>query len=114
MAMGMVWGRKLDTANLARLVDNALAILAEFGEPGSDVHALLDGPLADPTSRAHGGALIAARLCEDREAEAAAMDNLAVLRGRLGEQDGADPLSEAFGSRRAPGEVGRSTVLTGR
>lgn len=51
MAMGMVWGRKLDTANLARLVDDALATLAEFGEPGSDVQAVLDGPLADPDSR---------------------------------------------------------------
>jgi phenylacetate-CoA ligase len=52
MAMGMVWGRKLDTTNLARLVEDALATLAEFGEPGSDVQAVLDGPLADPDSRA--------------------------------------------------------------
>jgi phenylacetate-CoA ligase len=51
MAMGMVWGRKLDTANLARLVTDALATIAEFGEPGSDVGQLLDGPHADPATR---------------------------------------------------------------
>jgi len=51
MAMSMVWGRKLDTANLARLVDDALATLAEFGEPGSDVQAVLDGPQHDPAAR---------------------------------------------------------------
>ena len=51
MAMSMVWGRKLDTANLARLVDDALATLAEFGEPGSDVQQVLDGPLHDPAAR---------------------------------------------------------------
>lgn len=52
IAMGMVWGRKLDTANLARLVEDARATLAEFGEPGSDVQQVLDGPLADPDARA--------------------------------------------------------------
>jgi phenylacetate-CoA ligase len=52
MAMGMVWGRKLDTTNLARLVEDARATLAEFGEPGSDVQQVLDGPLADPNARA--------------------------------------------------------------
>ncbi len=51
MAMGMVWGHKLDTANIARLVDDALATLAEFGEPGSDVQQLLDGPLTNPEAR---------------------------------------------------------------
>ena len=51
MAMGMVWGRKLDTGNLARLVEDALATLAEFGEPGSDVQQVLDGPLHDPAAR---------------------------------------------------------------
>ncbi|MFL6163020.1 MAG: phenylacetate--CoA ligase family protein [Jatrophihabitantaceae bacterium] len=51
MAMGMVWGRKLDTANLARLVDDARATIAEFGEPGADVRELIDGPFADPEAR---------------------------------------------------------------
>jgi phenylacetate-CoA ligase len=51
MAIGMVWGRRLDTANIARLVDDALATLAEFGEPGADVQQLLDGPLSDPAAR---------------------------------------------------------------
>jgi len=51
MAMGMVWGRRLDTDNINRLVDDALATLKEFGEPGSDVGDLIDGPLSDPTAR---------------------------------------------------------------
>ncbi len=51
MALGMVWGRKLDTGNLARLVNDALATIAEFGEPGADVRELLDGPFADPEAR---------------------------------------------------------------
>jgi phenylacetate-CoA ligase len=51
MALGMVFGRRLDTANLARLVDDALATMAEFGEPGADVQQLLDGPLTDPAAR---------------------------------------------------------------
>jgi phenylacetate-CoA ligase len=52
MALGMVWGRRLDPANIARLVGDALATIAEFGEPGADVRELLDGPFADPESRA--------------------------------------------------------------
>src|SRR5689334_13488697 len=51
MVMSMVWGRRIDPANLTRLVDDALATIAEFGEPGDDVQALTDGPLADPGSR---------------------------------------------------------------
>jgi phenylacetate-coenzyme A ligase PaaK-like adenylate-forming protein len=51
MAMGMVWGRKLDTANLGRLVQDALATIAEFGEPGADARELLDGPFADSAAR---------------------------------------------------------------
>jgi phenylacetate-coenzyme A ligase PaaK-like adenylate-forming protein len=51
MALGMVWGRKLDTGNLARLVNDALATIAEFGEPGADVRELIDGPFADPQAR---------------------------------------------------------------
>jgi phenylacetate-CoA ligase len=51
MAMGMVWGRRLDTSNLARLVADALATLEEFGEPGADAGELIDGPLNDPAAR---------------------------------------------------------------
>lgn len=51
MVMGMVWGRRLDPDNIARLVDDALATIAEFGEPGSDARELIDGPLADPETR---------------------------------------------------------------
>ncbi len=51
MAMGMVWGRRLDPDNVARLVEDALGTLEEFGEPGSDVGELIDGPLNDPGAR---------------------------------------------------------------
>jgi len=51
MAMGMVWGRRLNTRNLGRLVDDALATLAEFGEPGADAGQVIDGPLNDPAAR---------------------------------------------------------------
>ena len=51
MAMGMVWGRRLDAPNIGRLVDDVLATLAEFGEPGADVQQLLGGPLATPEAR---------------------------------------------------------------
>jgi len=33
MAVGMIWGRRLDTRNLERLVEDARATIAEFGEP---------------------------------------------------------------------------------
>jgi phenylacetate-CoA ligase len=51
MAIGMISGRRLDTRNISRLVDDALATLAEFGEPGADAQQLLGGPLADPEER---------------------------------------------------------------
>ena len=51
MAMGMVWGKRLKPDNIARLVDDALATLAEFGEPGPDARELVDGPLDDPAAR---------------------------------------------------------------
>jgi phenylacetate-CoA ligase len=51
MAMGMVWGRRLDARNIGRLVDDVLATVAEFGEPGADAQQLLGGPLADPKAR---------------------------------------------------------------
>ncbi len=53
MAMGMVWGRRIDPDNVGRLIQDALATLAEFGEPGADVRALVEGPVADPAARAH-------------------------------------------------------------
>jgi phenylacetate-coenzyme A ligase PaaK-like adenylate-forming protein len=53
MAMGIVWGRRLNAQNIERLVEDALATLAEFGEPGADVQALTDGPLTDPAERLH-------------------------------------------------------------
>ena len=52
MALGIVAGRRLDTRNLGRLIDDALTTMAEFGEPGGDVQELLGGPLADPADRA--------------------------------------------------------------
>jgi phenylacetate-coenzyme A ligase PaaK-like adenylate-forming protein len=51
MALGMVQGRRLSTRNLARLVDDALKTIAEFGEPGADVGEVIDGPLSDPKAR---------------------------------------------------------------
>jgi phenylacetate-coenzyme A ligase PaaK-like adenylate-forming protein len=51
MAIGMVWGRRLDARNIGRLVDDVLATVAEFGEPGADAQQLLGGPLAEPGAR---------------------------------------------------------------
>jgi phenylacetate-CoA ligase len=52
MAWSMVQGQRLNPGNVARLVDDALATLAEFGEPGADVTELIDGPMSDPGARA--------------------------------------------------------------
>ena len=51
MAMGMVWGRRIDPRNIARLVEDAVATIAEFGEPGADVRELIEGPFSDPATR---------------------------------------------------------------
>ena len=51
MAMGMVWGRRLSTRNLGRLVDDAIATLHEFGEPGADAGNVIEGPFSDPAVR---------------------------------------------------------------
>jgi phenylacetate-coenzyme A ligase PaaK-like adenylate-forming protein len=51
MAMGMVWGRRLDPRNVERLIDDLLATIAEFGEPGTDAQEVLGGPLAEPEAR---------------------------------------------------------------
>jgi phenylacetate-CoA ligase len=49
MAMSMVWGHRLATRNVANLVDDVLATLAEFGEPGTGMveQQILGGPLAE-------------------------------------------------------------------
>ena len=52
LALGMAQGRRLDARNVARLIDDVLDTLAEFGEPGGDVAELIDGPMADPQARA--------------------------------------------------------------
>jgi phenylacetate-CoA ligase len=51
LALGMAQGRRLDPRNVARLVDDALATLAEFGEPGADAAGLIDGPMSSPQAR---------------------------------------------------------------
>jgi len=53
MAIGIIWGRRINPANVARLVGDAVATIAEFGEPGVDAQMLTDGPLADPGQLAH-------------------------------------------------------------
>jgi phenylacetate-CoA ligase len=69
MAIGMIWGRRLDAANIGRLVNDALATLEEFGEPGADVEALIDGPINDPEIRleaANGGVRRTAKRLADK------------------------------------------------
>lgn len=51
LAFSMVYGRRVDTRNLARLIDDARATLREFGSPGSDAQELIDGPFTDPDAR---------------------------------------------------------------
>jgi phenylacetate-CoA ligase len=51
MAMSMVRGRRLNVANLHRLVGDAVQTLEVLGAPGDDVDQLLDGPFADPEVR---------------------------------------------------------------
>ena len=51
LALGMAQGRRLDPRNVARLVDDVLATLAEFGEPGADAAELIGGPMASPEAR---------------------------------------------------------------
>src|SRR5262249_10842378 len=51
MAMGMAWGRRLNTRNLGRLVEGALATPEEVGEPGADRGEVIDGPLSDRAAR---------------------------------------------------------------
>jgi len=49
--MGMVWGRRLNPANVGRLVDDVRATIAEFGEPGTEAQEVLGGELAEPEAR---------------------------------------------------------------
>jgi phenylacetate-CoA ligase len=51
MAMGMVWGRRLNPRSVARLVDDVIATIAEFGQPGEEAQEVLGGPLAEPGDR---------------------------------------------------------------
>jgi phenylacetate-CoA ligase len=51
LGLALVWGRPVSPKVLTRLVGDALATLAEFGEPGADVTQLVDGPFADPAMR---------------------------------------------------------------
>lgn len=51
LAVGMVQGRRISPANVVRLVDDVLATLAEFGEPGMEANELINGPMADPEAR---------------------------------------------------------------
>ena len=51
LGMSMVWGRRLNAANIGRLIEDAHATMAEFGDPGDDVDSITDGPLADPVTR---------------------------------------------------------------
>jgi phenylacetate-CoA ligase len=51
MAASMLSGRRLNPANISRLVDDALDTVAEFGEPGTDAQSLLGGPMDDPAER---------------------------------------------------------------
>jgi phenylacetate-coenzyme A ligase PaaK-like adenylate-forming protein len=51
LALSLVWGRRVNTTVLTRLIDDALATLGEFGEPGDDVAQVVDGPFADPAVR---------------------------------------------------------------
>jgi phenylacetate-CoA ligase len=51
LALGIAQGRRLDPRNVARLVDDVLATLAEFGEAGPDAAELIDGPTNSPEDR---------------------------------------------------------------
>lgn len=51
MATGMVLGRRMNPANIGRLVDDAIATIAEFGEPGADALSVLGGPLLEEEAR---------------------------------------------------------------
>ncbi len=64
----------------------------------------------------HDGALTAARSCGDRAAEVLALDNLALVRSRLGAPGSAEPPHQAFDRHERLGEPAgrRRVLLTGR
>jgi len=51
LALGMAQGRRLDPRSIARLVDDVLATVAEFGAAGADAAELIDGPTTSPADR---------------------------------------------------------------
>jgi phenylacetate-CoA ligase len=51
-AMATVWRRRVDPRGIGRLIDGALAALADSDEPGTGVRAPADVPLAEPAARA--------------------------------------------------------------
>ena len=51
MAMAMVWGRRLNPANVARLVDDVLATIAEYGDLGAEAQEILGEPAGDAEAR---------------------------------------------------------------
>jgi phenylacetate-coenzyme A ligase PaaK-like adenylate-forming protein len=51
MAMGMVWGHRLSPRNVGLLVNDVIATIAEFGEPGEEAQEVLGGPLGSAEDR---------------------------------------------------------------
>ncbi|GIG21708.1 hypothetical protein Cch01nite_24320 [Cellulomonas chitinilytica] len=52
MALSMTWGRPFDTGSLTRLVADAVATVAEFGELGLEAREVIETPFADDADRA--------------------------------------------------------------
>jgi phenylacetate-CoA ligase len=51
LALSMIWGRRFDTDSLTRLVADAVATIAEFGELGLDAREVVETPFTDPAER---------------------------------------------------------------
>ena len=51
MALSMVWGRPFNTDSLTRLVADAVATIAEFGELGLEAREVIETPFADDADR---------------------------------------------------------------
>jgi phenylacetate-coenzyme A ligase PaaK-like adenylate-forming protein len=52
MALSMTWGRPFSTDSLTRLVADAVATVAEFGELGLEAREVIETPFADAAERA--------------------------------------------------------------